>query len=74
MWTYRQSNGDLLHETTFIGTGYSGIGIGYNNPDEENVPNVGPIPQGTYVIGDVISYLPKLECPGQPSSVVLSDA
>ena len=31
--------------------GYSGAPEGKNNPAKQSVPMVGPIPQGTYVIG-----------------------
>lgn len=34
------------------GTGYSGKGEGVDNPDKEDVPNVGPIPRGEWSIGD----------------------
>jgi hypothetical protein len=36
---------------TVEGTGYSGNGTGLNNPDSQNVANVGPAPQGEYSIG-----------------------
>lgn len=51
MWTYSQSTGELLNDGAFAGTGYSGTGDGRNNPDMQNVQNVGPIPQGEYDIG-----------------------
>ncbi len=51
MWTYHQKSGDLLHDGVFEGTGYSGTGIGRNNPGAQIVPNTGPIPQGEYTIG-----------------------
>lgn len=51
MWTYRQSDGELLHDGAFEGTGYSGTGIGRNNPAMEAVANEGPIPAGSYSIG-----------------------
>lgn len=51
MWTYRQSDGQLTHDGAFQGYGYSGTGDGRNNPDMQSVPNVGPIPKGTYIIG-----------------------
>ena len=57
LWIYEQSTGDTVHvdDQTGIGTyegrGYSGHGDGLNNPDMENTPNVGPIPQGGYDIG-----------------------
>jgi RHS repeat-associated protein len=55
-WQYSQSTGQLTHidangNTTNIGAGYAGNGQGVNNPTMQNMPNVGPIPQGTYDIG-----------------------
>lgn len=52
MWTYRSSDGELKHNSEFVGTGYSGTGEGRDNPDMESVENVGPIPRGVYTIGD----------------------
>ena len=37
---------------TLVGTGYSGHGEGINNPEKQDVENVGPIPQGIYTIGE----------------------
>ena len=51
MWTYRQHDGELLHDGQFEGTGYSGTGAGRNNHTMQDVPDVGPIPQGKYAIG-----------------------
>lgn len=56
MWTYDQSSGELRHDGAFEGTGYSGTGIGRNNPDAQNIPDTGPIPQGTYKIGAVYDH------------------
>jgi Protein of unknown function (DUF2778) len=59
-WIYSQSTGLLWYQPPaslgggppgLIGQGYSGNGPGLNNPDMQNVPNVGPIPQGNYDIG-----------------------
>jgi hypothetical protein len=50
-WTYSQSTGQLARDGQFVATGYSGFGIGRNNPSEQAMPNVGPIPQGHYNIG-----------------------
>lgn len=36
---------------TVIGRCYAGRGSALNNPDEEGVPQVGPIPVGVYVLG-----------------------
>jgi Protein of unknown function (DUF2778) len=49
-WTYAQKSGDLQHDGESIATGYSGIGAGKNNPALQDVPNVGPIPQGDWMI------------------------
>lgn len=51
-WTYRSSDGELLHDGVFVGTGYSGRGEARNNPDMEAVANEGPIPRGSYHIAD----------------------
>jgi hypothetical protein len=50
-WTYRQQTGALLHDDAVVATGYSGAGPGKNNPADEAIPNVGPIPRGAYIIG-----------------------
>ena len=55
-WVYDQKTGELSHvsssgKSTEVGTGYSGNGKGWNNPAEQNVHNVGPIPQGKWHIG-----------------------
>ncbi len=50
-WSYCQSSGAFLHDDVFVGTGYSGKGEGLDNPDLQNVPDEGPIPEGTYTIG-----------------------
>lgn len=51
-WLYKQSNGELTHDGVYIGTGYSGTSIGRNNPVAQAIANVGPIPQGSYTIGN----------------------
>lgn len=56
MYTYSQSTGDLTQDGTFIGTGYSGAAIARNDPAEQSVPNVGPIPQGDYDIGEAYDH------------------
>jgi hypothetical protein len=51
-WTYSQATGTLIDPTgAVIGTGYSGCGPGYNNPADQGTDNVGPIPQGVWIIG-----------------------
>jgi hypothetical protein len=51
-WQYQQSTGQLSHNNIPIASGYSGHDNGVNNPDLQNVHNVGPIPQGSYIICD----------------------
>jgi hypothetical protein len=51
-WTYKQSTGELFQNSVLIASGYSGHGTGMNNPDLQTVHNVGPIPQGDYIICD----------------------
>jgi hypothetical protein len=51
MWTYRQQDGALISpggET--VAHGYSGSGEGKNNPQLQDVSNVGPIPRGLYTV------------------------
>ena len=56
-WNFSQSTGQYSHTdnatgtTTNVGAGYSGTGAGRNNSAMQNVPFVGPTPQGTYDIG-----------------------
>lgn len=50
-WTFSQSTGKLAENGVYAGTGYSGNGAGFNNAAMQNVPDVGPLPQGTYTIG-----------------------
>lgn len=52
MWTYNTSNGNLSHNGALVGVGYSGHAGGLDNPGDEKVPDVGPIPSGMWVIGD----------------------
>ena len=51
MLIYHQKTGELVTDAGFrIGTGYSGHGVGVNNPDLQEVHNVGPLPRGVYNI------------------------
>jgi hypothetical protein len=52
MWTYEQKTGSLYHNGALIGEGYSGLGADKNVPEDQNVEGKGPIPQGTYTIGE----------------------
>lgn len=52
MWIYAQATGKFRHDDgTLIMIGYSGAGVGKNNPYVQETPNVGPIPRGIYYIG-----------------------
>ena len=56
-WQFSQTTGQWSHvddqtgAVTPVGQGYSGTGEGRNNLAMQDVPNVGPTPQGTYDIG-----------------------
>jgi hypothetical protein len=55
-WVYSQSTGQITHvdsngNSSNVGSGYAGHGDGRNNPAMQDVPNTGPLPQGTYDIG-----------------------
>ncbi len=49
-WTYAQQSGELAQDGRPVATGYSGANEGKNNPALEKVPNVGPIPCGSWTI------------------------
>ena len=49
-WTYSQKSGELDQNGKKLATGYSGAGNGKNNPEMQNVHNVGPIPEGDWTI------------------------
>ena len=59
-WTYQQSTGQLLQDDKLVGVGYSGAGKGENNPESQNIPNVGPIPVGSYTLGDAYDDIGNL--------------
>jgi len=51
-WTFKQSTGELFNpEGQVIARGYSGFGPGKNNPAAQTERNIGPLPQGDYLIG-----------------------
>jgi hypothetical protein len=50
MWTYSQHSGDLSHNGRRVAVGYSGAGAGKNNPNDQTIADVGPIPQGSWLI------------------------
>jgi hypothetical protein len=59
-WQYQQSTGTLTQDGEFQGTGYSGTGIGRNNPAEQETSDIGPLPQGTYTINPAIDRIGTL--------------
>ncbi|WP_244141743.1 tlde1 domain-containing protein [Robbsia andropogonis] len=51
-WQYSQRTGQLTRGTgPVVGLGYSGRGVGQNNPQMQNQVGMGPIPTGSYSIG-----------------------
>jgi hypothetical protein len=58
-WTYKQTTGELLLDGKAVGKGYSGHGEGLNNPDQEAIRDVGPIPAGNWSIGDAFKHETK---------------
>lgn len=59
MWTWRISDGELVspEASPVVTRGYSGAGIGKNNPNYCSVHNVGPIPPGKYAINEPVDTL-----------------
>jgi len=62
MWTYHQSSGILSSaDGQTVRTGYAGGNCGrnpegINNPEMEDVHNIGPLPTGFYTIGGAIDH------------------
>lgn len=55
---YEQKTGRIISESGSIyGIGYSGAGAGKNNPEMQEVHNVGPLPRGKYHIGEPYNSL-----------------
>jgi hypothetical protein len=52
MWSYIQSTGELIGPDDVRAQGYSGAGVHKNDPDSQNLVDLGPIPCGVYRIGD----------------------
>ena len=51
-WKYEQETGQLSQNGADVAIGYSGAGNGKNNPAMQDVQKIGPIPRGTYTIGE----------------------
>ena len=52
MWTYSQSTGELSHDGVLVGAGYSGLGLEKDDSGAQDEAGVGPIPQGSWMIGN----------------------
>lgn len=50
VWIYSQSTGELRHNGELVGTGYAGVYTNKNNPDRQQVKDMGPLPRGKYTI------------------------
>lgn len=50
MFEYSQSTGIFSQDGKQLAVGYSGNGVGLNQPNAQMIHNVGPIPQGSYTI------------------------
>ncbi len=52
MWIYAQRPGEMFHDGAFWCKCYAGKYTGKNNPDMQDVHDIGPLPQGEYVMQD----------------------
>lgn len=56
-WQFIQDAGEMLKDGGLAdGDCYSGHGIGFNNPEAEEVHDVGPIPAGEWTIKELIEH------------------
>jgi hypothetical protein len=52
MITWSQSKGLMTnHDGVPIGKGYAGNGLGKDNPEDQGLQGIGPVPQGVWNIG-----------------------
>jgi hypothetical protein len=62
MWTFEISTGKFYDPTgAAIATGYSGGNCGHdpegvNNPADENLKDIGPLPEGLYTFGTPVDH------------------
>jgi hypothetical protein len=54
MYTYQQSTGILTRDGVSVLNGYAGHGPGVNNPGLQNQHDIGPLPQGRYLMTALI--------------------
>ena len=51
-WTFEIPTGKYYDpQGNYISTGYAGHGVGVDNIADEDIPDEGPIPEGTYQMG-----------------------
>jgi len=50
-WQYESRTGEFRKGSVIKGKGYSGFGLGKNNPAMEDIQGMGPTPRGRYHIG-----------------------
>jgi hypothetical protein len=68
---YEQSTGQmylidgLTGGEKSLGQGYAGRGVGFNNPEAQNIPNIGPIPEGLYAIGSIRDNRVRIGLPNE---------
>jgi hypothetical protein len=56
MWNYAQTTGELFDPSgNLVQTGYSGKGDAKNDPDQQCVVDMGPIPRGLYTIQPAVT-------------------
>lgn len=51
-----QLRGEMYRDGQFIGSGYSGHGLGINNPNLQHERSVGPIPCGKWRIAELLEH------------------
>lgn len=59
-WIYHQVNGAIWHNDQFAGVGYSGHGEGKNNPEMQQIHDIGPIPKGRWKLVEFVPHMPGL--------------
>jgi hypothetical protein len=58
MYTFSQHSGVLRQNGLLVHAGgWAGQGEGKNNPSMQNVPNIGPLPRGHYLIGRAYTHV-----------------
>lgn len=62
MWIYVIKSGELMKDWQHVASGYSGFGLGRNNPLMMNLKNIGPIPVGYWRIGKAFHSPKTGEC------------